>query len=551
MTATDKPVILTVDDDPDVLRSIARDLRRQYGKEYRILSAESAASALEALEQLQTREAHVALLLSDQRMPRMDGVTFLGNARPMFPGSKRVLLTAYADTDAAIAAINRSQVDYYLLKPWDPPQERLYPVLDDLLEDWRASFRPGYGGVRIAGNRWSPASHQIKDFLARNHVPYRFLDVESDPEAREIAGPGEALPLVVLETGERLLQPTVAELAARLQLSVDAKQPFYQLAIVGAGPAGLAAAVYGASEGLSTVMIEREAAGGQAGTSSRIENYLGFPSGLSGSDLARRALAQARRFNVEILAPQEVTALRVEGPYKHVVLNGGREISCHALMLSMGVAWRRLPAEGANALTGRGVYYGAALTEAIHCRDADVYLVGAGNSAGQAAMYFSAYARSVTILVRGDSLEAKMSQYLVDRLYATGNIHVRLQSEVAACEGTDHLERIAIRDLSTGATATVEANYLFVFIGAAPRTEWLDGVVARDKRGFVLTGAELNRDARLRAWPLPRDPYLLETNVPGVFAAGDVRHESVKRVASAVGEGSVAVHFIHQYLASV
>lgn len=546
-----KPVILTVDDDVDVLRSIARDLRKQYAKDYRILSADSGQAGLEALEQLHERGDPVALLLSDQRMPQMDGVGFLATAARLFADAKRVILTAYADTDAAIAAINRSQVDYYLLKPWDPPEERLYPVLDDLLEDWRESFRPGYGGIRVVGNRWSPASHQVKDFLARNHVPYQFLDVEASEEACALATEaGDRLPVVIIPGREKLLAPSLAELAEHIGFRGKAEQPFYDLAIVGGGPAGLAAAVYGASEGLRTVLLEREAPGGQAGTSSRIENYLGFPLGLSGGDLARRALAQARRFGVEILSPQPVTGVRIDGQYRHLCLADGGELSCHALMLTMGVAWHRLPAEGAEDLAGRGVYYGAALTEAMGCRDQDVYIIGAGNSAGQAAMYFCGYARKVVMLVRGDSLGSKMSRYLVDRIEQTANIEVRLRQEVTACHGTEHLEGLTLLDHATHQTERVPANYLFVFIGAAPGTHWLDGVVARDNRGFVLTGTDLPQSA-LKEWPLPRAPFLLEASVPGVFAAGDVRHESVKRVASAVGEGSVAVHFIHRYLASL
>ncbi len=550
-----KPVILTVDDDAAVLRAIARDLRQKYANGYRIVQAESGAEALEVLEELQEREEPVALLLADQRMPGLDGVGFLREARSRCAGAKRVILTAYADTDAAISAINQSQVDYYLLKPWDPPEERLFPVLDDLLEDWRAGFRPGYGGIRVIGHRWSPRSQAVKDFLARNHVPYRFQDVQNDPEAAaqaEAAGVREAaqLPVVILPGGERLLAPDLQQLAAAAGLRTGAEEPFYALAIVGGGPAGLAAAVYGASEGLRTVLIEREAPGGQAGTSSRIENYLGFPVGLSGGDLARRALAQARRFGVEILSPREVIGLEIEGPYKQLELSGGSRISCHALMLAMGVAWRKLSAPRADDLAGRGVYYGAAVSEAVHCKDEDVFIVGAGNSAGQAALYFADYAYRVVMLVRGDSLGARMSQYLVDRITQTPNIEVRLQTEVHACHGVERLEAITLLDRKTRETEKVRANYLFAFIGASPHTEWLAGKVARDRQGFVLTGPDLTSED-LRGWPLPRAPYLLEASVPGIFAAGDVRHDSVKRVASAVGEGSVAVHFIHRHLASL
>ncbi|MDX1530289.1 MAG: FAD-dependent oxidoreductase [Rhodothermales bacterium] len=551
-----KPVILVVDDDPEVLRAVARDLRRRYGGDYRILRAPSGAEALDALDELRQRGDPVALLLSDQRMPRMDGVAFLQEGAERYPRAKRALLTAYADTEAAIAAINRSGVDYYLLKPWDPPEERLYPVLDDLLRDWRARWRPGYGGVRVVGTRWSPEAHAVKDFLARNGVPYRFFDVDADGEAgREAAtlrgDTADAdLPLVILPEGERLAAPEPQAVAEKLGLQTRASDAFYDLAIVGAGPAGLAAAVYGASEGLRTVLIEQEAPGGQAGTSSRIENYLGFPAGLSGADLAHRAVAQARRFGVEILTPQEVAGLSIDGPYKRLTLADGNTIATHVLMLATGVAWRKLPAEGAEPLAGRGVYYGAAMTEAMACKDEAVYIVGAGNSAGQAAMYFAEYAARVVMLVRGDDLGKSMSHYLVERIGAHPKIEVRLNTEVEACRGSEHLECLSLRDNATGETEEVSTRYLFVFIGAAPRTGWLDGVVARDERGFILTGPDLPRSA-LDGWPLEREPFLLEASVPGVFVAGDVRHESVKRVASAVGEGSVAVHFMHRHLATL
>ena len=556
-----KPALLTVDDDPQVLRAVARDLRRRYGKDYSVLRADSGASALEALSGLKERGDPVALVLSDHRMPEMQGVELLGKARELHGQAKRVLLTAYADTEAAIAAINESRLDFYLLKPWDPPEERLYPVLDDLLDDWRAGYRPGYGGVRVLGNRWSAESHEVKSFLARNHVPYHFLDIEVSDEARELVddagGHPEggqvkhgALPLVILPDGTRLERPTVAELAHHLGLKTRAEQPFYDLAILGAGPAGLAAAVYGASEGLSTVLVEREAPGGQAGTTGRIENYLGFPAGLSGSDLARRGLTQARRFGVEVLSPQEAVGLRLDGPYKHLSLKDGSEITSHVLMIASGVSWRRLAAPGAEQLTGRGVYYGAALTEAAGCEGEDVYLVGAANSAGQAAVSFAAYARRVIMLVRGSSIEAKMSAYLVERLRDLGNVEVRLHTEVEACCGDDKLEALTLVDRERGRSERVPASSLFVFIGAAPRTDWLADAVARDDRGFILTGTDLE-SRHLADWPLERPPSLFEASVPGIFATGDVRHASVKRVASAVGEGSVAVHFIHRYLASL
>lgn len=546
-----RPAVLTIDDDPDVLRAVARDLRGRYGGDYQVLRADSGASALEVLEGLRERGTPVALLLSDQRMPGMDGVTFLTRAAELHPKAKRVVLTAYADTDAAIAAINRSQVHYYLIKPWDPPEEKLFPVLDDMLEDWRASHRPGFGGLRVVGDRWSARCHRVRQFLARNQVPYDFLDVEASEEARELGesvDPSE-LPFVILPNGTRLLSADPGAIAEHIGLRTRATEEFYDLVVVGAGPSGLAAGVYGGSEGLKTVLIEREAPGGQAGTSSRIENYLGFPAGLSGGDLARRAVAQARRFGVEILTPQEATALRVEGPYKILTLSDGSELSCHVLMLALGVSWRRLPAEGADRLTGAGVYYGSAPTEALLAKGRTVYMVGGGNSVGQAAMYFKDHAERVVLLVRGDSLAAKMSHYLVSRIEETENIEVRLGTEVVRCTGSERLESLDLRSTADGSVETVDAEYLFVFIGAVPRTEWLEGQVALDERGFILTGRDLDPERHLADWPLERDPFMLETNVPGVFASGDARYESVKRVASAVGEGSVSVSFMHQILA--
>ncbi len=564
-----KPVILTVDDDPEVLQAIARDLRQQYGDRFRIIRADSGASAIDAVHQLKLRNEAVALFLVDQRMPQMSGVEFLEQALAVFPQAKRALLTAYADTDAAIRAINSTQIDYYLLKPWDPPEERLYPVLDDLLDDWLATFRPPFEGIRVIGNRWSPQSHDMKDFLARNQIPYQWLDIELSGEAQKLAAfancvseapPKEdrlSLPLVLFADGSSLIQPAITDVAARIGLKTQAEKPFYDLIIVGGGPAGLAAAVYGASEGLRTVMIEREAPGGQAGTSSRIENYLGFPSGLSGGDLARRAVTQARRFGVEILSPQEVKGFRIEAPYRIITLSDGSEISCHALILGLGVSWRRLDVPGLEALTGAGVYYGAAQTEALTCQGEDVYIIGGANSAGQAAMYFSRYARQVTMLVRGESLTKSMSQYLIEQIAQTPNIKVQTHASVIEAKGENSLEAITIENAAIGEVETVPATSLFIFIGAVPRTEWLDGMVERDQRGFIMTGPDLKRSGeaglthRPKGWHLDRDPYLLETNVPGVFAVGDVRHGSVKRVASGVGEGSICVQFVHQYLANV
>ncbi len=551
-----KPVIMTVDDDPEVLQAVARDLRRAYGDRYRVIRADSGASALEVTEQLKLRNEPVALFLVDQRMPQMSGVEFLEKEMEIFPEAKRALLTAYADTDAAIRAINTVKIDYYLMKPWDPPEERLYPVLDDLLDDWQATFHPPFEGIRVIGNRWSPHSHQVKDFLARNQVPYEWLDIELSEEAQKLVEYADcdrlSLPLVIFGDGSSLLQPANIQIAEKIGLQTQAGNPFYDLVIVGGGPAGLAAAVYGASEGLKTVMIEREAPGGQAGTSSRIENYLGFPVGLSGSDLARRAVTQARRFGVEILTPQEASGIRVQDPYRFLTLADGSEISCHAMILALGVSWRRLNVPGLDRLTGAGVYYGAAQTEAITCQGEDVYIIGGANSAGQAAMYFSKYARKVTMLVRGDSLAKSMSQYLIEQIAETPNITVEVHSSVVEAKGETSLEAITIANTVTGEKQTVPATSLFIFIGAEPRTNWLDGVVERDNRGFIITGPDLKRDGRRpKGWTLERDPYLLETNIPGIFGVGDVRHGSVKRVASGVGEGSICVQFVHQYLSKV
>jgi thioredoxin reductase (NADPH) len=546
-----KPVLLAVDDDADVLSAVSRDLRKRYGAQYRVLKASSADDALDLLGQVRDSGASVALVLSDQRMPGMDGTEFLSATKKEHPRAKRILLTAYADISAAVSAINESEVHYYLLKPWDPPEEKLFPVLDDMLDEWRAGYRPGYGGVRIIGDRWSARGHSLRDFLARNQVPYTFLDVEQSAEARDLvdAAEAESLPLVVLPGGERLERPDIAALATHIGLETRAREEFYDLAIVGAGPAGLAAAVYGGSEGLRTVLFEREAPGGQAGTSSRIENYLGFPTGLSGSDLARRAVTQARRFGVEILTPQEVADVRVDGPYKRLALADGSEIGCHVLVLAMGVSWKLLPARDADRFIGAGVYYGAAMSEAILAKDRVVYIVGAGNSAGQAAMYFREHAAKVVMLVRGDSLGAKMSHYLVRRLEAADDVEIRLCTEVVRCLGSNRLESLQVRSAETGTSETVPAEFLFAFLGAAPRTEWLRDTVACDERGFVLTGADLDPATHLKEWPLDRAPYMLETNVPGIFACGDARHDSVKRVASAVGEGSIAVSLVHQILA--
>jgi len=554
-----KPILLSVDDDSDVLRAIERDLRSKYGAEYRVIGSDSPERAVALLKQLKVRNDTVALLLADQRMPHMDGVAFLQEGMQIFPEAKRALLTAYADTNAAINAINRANINYFFMKPWDPPAEHLYPQLDDLLDDWQASYRPAFEGIRVLGTRWSPKSYELRDFLARNRVPYQWMDAElsaNDPETKrllEVLGPEAAnLPVVLFPDGTKLLEGVPSQVAQKVGLRTRAQTSFYDLAIVGGGPAGLAAAVYGASEGLHTVMIERQAPGGQAGMSSRIENYLGFPIGLSGGDLARRAVVQAQRFGVEILAPQEAVGVRVEGPYRFLKLADGNEISSHALMIATGVQWRRLEAPGIDRLQGAGVYYGGGSTEALSCQGEIVYVVGGANSAGQAAMNFAKYAGRVVIVVRGGSLSSSMSQYLIDQIKETPNIQVWPHASVAEAHGDTHLEEISFLCSDTGKLERVPANAMFIFIGAMPQTAWLGDLLERDKHGFILTGPDLIREGqRPKGWALDRDPFLLETNVPGIFAVGDVRHGSVKRVASGVGEGSVAVQFIHQYLSKV
>jgi thioredoxin reductase (NADPH) len=553
-------VILAVDDDRDVLRAIERDLRSRFASKYRIVTASSGTEALTVLKRLKQRNDPVALLVVDQRMPHMTGVQLLEQSAALFPEARRVLLTAYADTDAAIRAINSARVHHYLVKPWDPPERELYPVLDGLLSDWMATYRAPFSGIRVVGTRWDPRAFELKDFLTRNHVPYQWLDVERAPQdanVQQVVSTFEEkarYPVVLFQDGSRLDAPEMNELADKVGLQRHAESKFYDVVIVGGGPAGLAAAVYGASEGLRTVMIEREAPGGQAGLSSKIENYLGFPAGLSGSELAHRAVTQARRFGVEILAPQEACGLVVDGPYRSIVTSDGSDISCHALLLATGVQWRKLDVPDIDRFHGAGVYYGGALQEAMSCRDEVVFIIGGANSAGQAAMYFSRFARRVVMLVRGESLSSTMSQYLVARIEATPNIDVEVKTRVVAVHGETHLEKITVvcGDDDAGETREIEATSIFVFIGAEPKTEWLGEYVERDERGFVLTGPELMRNGkRPPGWPLDRDPMLLETSVPGIFALGDVRRGSVKRVASSVGEGAVAIQFVHQYLASV
>ena len=600
--------MLTVDDNPQVVRAIERDLKEQYGNRFSVFKAESGQEALRLVKKLKLKNEILALLLADQRMPHMSGLSLVEEVMKIFPEAKRVLLTAYADTDAAIRSINKAKIDYYLMKPWDPPEVHLYPILDDLLEDWWASAKPPFEGIRIIGLRWSPKTYDTKHFLATNGIPYQWLDMEDNEEADKLVSYLESsskegtaashpitdiienpvstfsvfqnnkdftnntiafsansvssqrhssslqLPLLIFPDGSYMQKPSNSEIAEKIGLRTHAQMPFYDLIIIGAGPAGLAAAVYGASEGLNTLLIERQAPGGQASMSSNIENYLGFPSGLSGANLARRAVAQATRFGAEILSPQEVASIRVDGPYRIVKLNDGTEISCHALLIACGVSYRQLKdVTGIEKLTGSGVYYGASMVEALSCKDEDVFMVGAANSAGQNAVHFSKYAKTITLVVRGDSLNKSMSQYLIDQINETNNIHVLLNSEVTEVRGENRLEFITIKNTRTGKLQTFPSHGLYIFIGAVPHTDVLTGLVERDAIGFILTGPDLIKDNRERpiGWTLKRQPYLLETNVPGIFAAGDVRHGSMKRVAASVGEGSIAVQLIHQYLKKV
>ena len=550
-----KPVILAVDDDPLVSAAVARDLRSRYGADYRIVRAVSGPEALTALAKLALSDQPVALIVADQRMPQMTGIEMLQQARGHVPGAKYLLLTAYADTDVAIKAINEIGLDYYLLKPWDPPEEKLYPVIDELLDDWRQANPDRTSEVRVVGHRWSDRSHYIKMFLARNYVPYRWYDIEHDAEAQrlcDLAGAAPAvLPLVLIPEGETLRSPSILALAGALGLRTSARQPLYDVCIVGGGPAGLAAAVYAASEGLTTVIVEREAPGGQAGQSAAIENYLGFPRGLTGSDLTRRATAQASRFGAEMILARDVVGFEARGPVRAVLLAGSGEIEARALIVATGVSYRRLAAVGLAELTGRGVYYGMNASQASQCQGDEVYLVGAANSAGQAALHVSRFAKRVVLVVRAATLADTMSRYLLDRIVSAPNIEVRYHSEVVAGRGDGHLETLTIADRDSGITEELTSNWLFVFIGASPRTDWLGADVGRDDNGFVVTGQDLLGPAYARRWPLARPPFGLETSVPGVFAAGDVRLDSMKRVASAVGEGAMSVYFVHRYLATI
>jgi len=547
-----RAAIVTVDDDPGVSRAVARDLRRHYGERHRIVRAESGEAALDALRQMKSRGDLVAVILADYRMPQMNGIEFLEHAMDVYPGARRVLLTAYADTGAAIDAINVVDLDHYLLKPWDPPEEKLYPVVDGLLEAWLASDHRPVPETKVVGHRWSARSSEVREFLARNQVPYRWYSSD-EPEGRRLLAAadadGLALPVVFTPDGEPLVEPSDADLAGRVGLATTPSKDFYDLIVIGGGPAGLGAAVYGASEGLRTVLVERTAMGGQAGQSSRIENYLGFPDGVSGAQLTDRARRQAAKFGAEILTTRDVVGLDINGSARSARFADGSAIDAHTVILATGVSYRQLTAPGVDELTGRGVYYGSALTEAAACTGQNVFIVGGANSAGQAAVYLSRGAKSVTILVRGPSPETSMSYYLIQQIAGIGSISVRTCTEVIAAHGSDHLESLTLRDSSTGGTETVDAQVLFVFIGAAPLTGWLDGVVARDARGFVVAGPDLSVEGqRPRGWELDRAPYHLETSVPGVFVAGDARAESAKRVASAVGEGAMAVMLVHRYL---
>jgi len=551
-----KPFILSVDDEPQVLNAINRDLRRHYQRDYRILKAGSGKEALDTLQQLKERNDPVALFLVDHRMPGMTGTEFLAQAIKLYPEARRVLLTAYADTEAAITSINEIGLDYYLMKPWDPPEQNLYPVLDDLLQEWSSTVSMPYQGIRVAGTLWSPRSHDVKDFLSRNRIPYQWLDIEVNGEAKALVEglhqEKKGLPVVFLPDGSQLVSPTMKELADSLGMRTEASAPYYDLIIIGGGPAGLGAAVYGGSEGLKTLLIDKSATGGQAGTSSRIENYLGFPKGLSGAELARRATAQAERFGVEILIPQEVVSVRVEEPYKYVTLADGNELSCKALVVATGVDVRRLQVPGIEGLEGAGVYYGAAMTEAANYADQHVSIVGGANSAGQGAMFFSRFASQVTMLVRGPSLALSMSQYLIDQIEGTDNIDVRTNTTVEEIKGDTRLTSLVLKNSKTGELTEEPTAALFVFIGATAHTDMLKDIVERNEQGFIITGQDLIHDGKISGgWKIDRQPFLHETSVPGVFAVGDVRNGSVKRVASAVGEGAIAVSMVHQYLKTV
>jgi thioredoxin reductase (NADPH) len=551
-----KPIILTVDDEIEVSNAIERDLRAQYGKDYKIIKTNSGSEALETVRQLKQRDDQIALFLTDQRMPEMEGMEFLTEAIKIYPNARKVLLTAYADTNAAIEAINILDLDHYLMKPWDPPEEKLYPVLTDLLTSWRSNNHDPFEGIRLVGIQWDPASYRIKDFLARNNIPYQWLDIEENIEAKrliDVAGePKPEMPYLLFPDGSSLSKPENREIAERVGLQTIATKPLYDLIIVGAGPAGLAAAVYGASEGLKTLVVEQQAPGGQAGMSSRIENYLGFPVGLSGNELTHRAVTQARRFGVEILSAQKVIGLNSNGPSKTVKLQDGNELVCRSLIIATGVSYRKLGAKGVEELNGKGIYYGAAMSEGESVKGKDVAIIGGANSAGQAAMYFSRFAKTVTIIVRGESISSSMSQYLIDQIHATPNIKIRPNTEIKEAIGTTRLECLKIAQKDNKSDETIPASALFIFIGAVPHTDWLNDQIARDSHGFILSGSDISINGQSRPeFTTSRPLHMLETSLPGIFVAGDVRHGSVKRVASAVGEGSMAVMFVHRYLSTV
>ncbi|MFA6056837.1 MAG: FAD-dependent oxidoreductase [Taibaiella sp.] len=551
-----QPIIFSIDDDPQVLRAISRDLKSKYRQDFKVMSTTSVKEALEALLEIKNKGEHVALFVSDQRMPEMEGVDFLEKAMDFFPEAKRVLLTAYSDTDAAIRGINNVQLDYYLTKPWDPPEEKLFPILSDLLDEWQSGYRPDFHGIKLIGYQFSPLSHEIKDFLAGNLKPYLWLDVETSDTARQLLSVNniehKELPVLIFEDGTILRKPTVRQTAEHVGLNPKVKSDTYDVVIIGAGPAGLAAAVYGASEGLKTLLIERRAPGGQAGTSSRIENYLGFPTGLSGSDLARRAITQATRFGTELLSPAMVNAIKLKDGYKIIVMDDGSEIITRSVVITTGVDYRKLETKGISEFTGAGIYYGAAMTEAAACKEKQVFVVGGGNSAGQAAMYLSKFAKEVYILIRKEDLKPTMSSYLIDQITGRENIHIWGQSEIKEAKGTDKLEQLIIENIETRETKTVQADALYIFIGAKPFTDWIGEHVIKDQKEFIETGRDMKlKDEFRKIWKLERDPYLLETSSPGIFAAGDVRSGAMNRVASAVGEGSMAISFVHKYLAEV
>lgn len=549
-----RPIIFAVDDDPQVLRAVVRDLKSKYRNEYRILSTSSANEALESLGELKKKQETVAMFLSDQRMPELSGVDFLTQARTAYPDARRVLLTAYSDIEAAIKAINDVQLDHYLTKPWDPPEEKFFPVLDDLLDIWQMEYVPDFTGIRVVGYQFSPKSHAVKDFLSGNLIPYQWLDIESNEKAKELTDLNEIdpkdLPAVFFEDGSCLTQPTPLQIAEKLGRNYKASNDLYDVTIIGAGPSGLAAAVYGSSEGLKTLLIERHAPGGQAGTSSRIENYLGFPKGLSGGELTRRAVTQATRLGAELLSPQEVVSIKANGQYKLITLADGSELNTKAIIISTGVNYRKLDVPGLDQFTGAGVYYGAANTEATSCREEDVYIVGGGNSAGQAAMYLSQFAKKVGIVIRGESLTASMSQYLIDQIEGTDNIELHSHSQITEAHGDERLRELTIKNNQENTEAKLNARALFIFIGARPYTDWLSDNILKDDKGFVITGRDLMLQPDYKkVWKLEREPFMLETCVPGIFASGDVRSGAMNRVASAVGEGSMSIKFTHEYLA--